>query len=337
MSSLSYVSDEFLLAQAGIDTEKFKLGKLCKRGHDWEGTGRSLRYKKDCNCTACRGILDPGSDGVKKDLYNDELLNAGIDISVFKLGRLCKRSHDWNNTGLTLRYRGEGATCVECTCNAHIYNPLECSPEESLMIQKAGYNPDNFALGTLCKNSHDWQDTGKSLRYKRDRACVDCTGLVDPGAQSKTIEQRFWDNVDFIDDEDSCWDWKGARDKDGYGTLEINGVKVRAHRLGWELQTGDEIPEGCIVRHYVCDRPSCCRGSHLRVGTYKQNSEDMIGKLRHSYGENHWMSKLTTEEVEKIRSLHDSGEYNQVEIAVMFEVTPKTISNIVRYKNRLFG
>ena len=132
-------------------------------------------------------------------------------------------------------------------------------------------------------------------------------------------------------------EWKGFKDKNGYGKIEVEGVTVAAHRLAYEIQSGESIPEGLVVRHYVCDYPPCCRRSHLRVGTYKQNSEDMIGKLRHSYGENHWMSKLTTEEVEKIRLLKDSGEYTQVELAEMFEVTPKTISNIVRYKNRLFG
>ena len=337
MTSLSYVSDEYLLAQAGIDTEKFRLGKLCPKKHDWEHSGKSLRYKRDSNCTACKGILDPGSNGVKKDLYNDDLLEAGVDISVFKLGRLCKRSHNWNNTGLTLRYRGEGATCVECTRNAHIYSPLECSPEESLMIQKAGYNPDKFALGTLCKDGHNWCDTGKSLRYKRDRACVECTGLMDPGSQSKTLAQRIWDRIDVINDENSCWEWQGFLDKNGYGTIEVNGVTLRVHRLAYEIQTGESIPDGFVVRHYVCDNPSCCRGSHLRVGTQKDNVQDMLDKLRQSFGEDHWASKLSTEEVERMRQLHESGNYSQVELADMFEVTPTSVNKIVRYKSRLLG
>ena len=29
------------------------LGSLCKRGHDWEGTGKSLRYKGNSNCILC--------------------------------------------------------------------------------------------------------------------------------------------------------------------------------------------------------------------------------------------------------------------------------------------
>lgn len=36
-----------------FDPEKFYLGTLCSRGHDWDGTGRSLRYKSTRSCTAC--------------------------------------------------------------------------------------------------------------------------------------------------------------------------------------------------------------------------------------------------------------------------------------------
>lgn len=38
------------LQEAGIDVEKYYLGRLCKHGHGWNGTGLSLRNlsKKDC-------------------------------------------------------------------------------------------------------------------------------------------------------------------------------------------------------------------------------------------------------------------------------------------------
>jgi 5-methylcytosine-specific restriction endonuclease McrA len=36
-----------------FDPEKFYLGKLCPRGHDWNGTGRSLRYRSNTICTEC--------------------------------------------------------------------------------------------------------------------------------------------------------------------------------------------------------------------------------------------------------------------------------------------
>jgi 5-methylcytosine-specific restriction endonuclease McrA len=42
-----------LPGQPDFDHEKFRLGRLCKRGHDWCGTGKSLRYIKAKNCFQC--------------------------------------------------------------------------------------------------------------------------------------------------------------------------------------------------------------------------------------------------------------------------------------------
>ena len=36
-----------------FDTSKRYLGPLCPQGHDWAGTGQSLRNKKSHNCLAC--------------------------------------------------------------------------------------------------------------------------------------------------------------------------------------------------------------------------------------------------------------------------------------------
>lgn len=39
-----------------FDESKYCLGKLCKRGHNYGGTGKSLRYKKNRVCTSCMRI-----------------------------------------------------------------------------------------------------------------------------------------------------------------------------------------------------------------------------------------------------------------------------------------
>ena len=36
-----------------FDVSKFRLGKLCNRGHDWVGTGQSLRYVSNSKCIEC--------------------------------------------------------------------------------------------------------------------------------------------------------------------------------------------------------------------------------------------------------------------------------------------
>jgi hypothetical protein len=53
---------------------------------------------------------------------------------------------------------------------------------------------------------------------------------------------------------------------------------VRAHRAAWILANGP-VPEGLIVRH-KCDNPLCVNVGHLELGTFKDNTNDMISRGR---------------------------------------------------------
>lgn len=74
------------------------LGRLCARGHDYEESGKSLRYCSSHGCIAC-GALRMGRVGDRGD--------------TTYLGALCKRGHDHDGSGGSLRYSG-GHTCVVC-------------------------------------------------------------------------------------------------------------------------------------------------------------------------------------------------------------------------------
>lgn len=43
-----------ILDDAEYDREKFYIGSLCKRGHDWQDSGKSLRNIKNHHCDDCR-------------------------------------------------------------------------------------------------------------------------------------------------------------------------------------------------------------------------------------------------------------------------------------------
>lgn len=47
---------ELLPGRPDFDESKHRLGRLCKRGHDWMGTGQSLRWIKGSQCIECHKV-----------------------------------------------------------------------------------------------------------------------------------------------------------------------------------------------------------------------------------------------------------------------------------------
>lgn len=93
-----------------------------------------------------------------------------------------------------------------------------------------------------------------------------------------TLEERFFRKI--VKTEE-CWLWFGNIRPNGYGSIQEGGKGSRtlsAHRLSYEIHKG-EIPDGMVVMH-SCDNPSCVNPDHLSVGTYKDNTHDMIAKGR---------------------------------------------------------
>jgi hypothetical protein len=78
----------------------------------------------------------------------------------------------------------------------------------------------------------------------------------------------------------ACWEWLGAKDRDGYG---YHWRVRRAHRTAWVLKCGP-IPKGLWVLH-TCDNPSCCNPAHLYLGTVQDNVRDRDERGR---GGNQW-------------------------------------------------
>lgn len=105
-------------------TDKFYLGSLCKRNHDYKGTGKSLRYKSKRECTECRKLYKAN----KRQLSGNYL------------GRLCKLNHDYKNTGQSLRRKKTG-DCIEC------HRLRSYGNKRSLY-----YSPDYFKYRTWLKN-----------------------------------------------------------------------------------------------------------------------------------------------------------------------------------------
>ena len=95
-------------------------------------------------------------------------------------------------------------------------------------------------------------------------------------------------------------------DKDGYVRIRYNGKHDRLFRVLYQKKYGT-ISKGLVLRH-LCNNSWCCNIEHLKVGTQKENSQDMIkcgrstkGKSNKSiYGTKNPANKLTEEEVKQI-------------------------------------
>lgn len=92
----------------------------------------------------------------------------------------------------------------------------------------------------------------------------------------------------------NCINWNGAVNSSGYPVTWQGGKTVYAHRAIIGAKKGE------VVRH-SCDNPRCVNPKHLFVGTHKDNSDDMVNKSRQAKGSACGNSKLTEEDIPKIR------------------------------------
>ena len=141
------------------------------------------------------------------------------------------------------------------------------------------------------------------------------------------LKERFESRVHLIPFT-TCHIW----DQDatgGYGKIRVMGRTLSAHRVAYELYVG-EIPDGLCILH-SCDNRACVNPAHLRVGTHRENTEDMRSRGRGLNGEAVVNSKLTASNVKDIKRIYPSK--TQAEIGRMFGVSQSLISLIVLGKN----
>lgn len=196
-------------------------------------------------------------------------------------------------------------------------------------------NPNHLTIKTYLMPR--CADCGKVLKHYKSVRCRSC---------SKTIpfNLRFWSKVDkdgptMPHIESPCWVWIGRPHKSGYGYFDLgkeNGrnIKALAHRVSWELTNKQPVPNELYVLHR-CDNRGCVNPSHLFLGTYKDNSDDMIRKGRdaHAQGENHGCAKLTQKQVNEIRDRYASSGISQRKLAKEYGVKRVTINRIITGKS----
>lgn len=134
----------------------------------------------------------------------------------------------------------------------------------------------------------------------------------------RPLPDRFWEKVDKSGGPDACWPWTGSTSFWGYGKLGSGGKHGRtlaAHRLSYEMATGEKLRAGDNVCHR-CDNPPCVNPAHLFRGNQADNVRDCIAKGRVCrgsrgvhllHGEKHPASKLTNAEAQEVRAMRKQG------------------------------
>jgi hypothetical protein len=145
------------------------------------------------------------------------------------------------------------------------------------------------------------------------------------------LEERLT-RVGWTVTETGCWEWKGRRFTEGYGSVSFGGKDFGAHRAAYEVWVGP-IPEGLLIRH-KCDNPPCINPKHLEPGTKQSNADDMVerGRSLHRQGSDNATAKLTEAGVLDIRDRYSKGE-TLTELSRVFNVTPQCIFRVVRRKS----
>lgn len=73
-------------------------------------------------------------------------------------------------------------------------------------------------------------------------------------------EDRFWSRIAVVDD---CWEWLGARYRNGYGQFMDRAKNRLAHRWAYEHFRGP-IPAGMQIDH-LCRNRGCVKPDHLEI------------------------------------------------------------------------
>jgi hypothetical protein len=85
-----------------------------------------------------------------------------------------------------------------------------------------------------------------------------------------------------IDPDTGCWNWtRSTRGSGGYAQVSrCDHVSRMGSHMVWEMYNQSKVEFGMCILH-KCDNPRCLNPKHLRKGTKKDNTQDMLRKGRY--------------------------------------------------------
>lgn len=180
-----------------------------------------------------------------------------------------------------------------------------------------------------CQQCGQPYQTSKFLSTTMRAKSKFCSRICSSESFKIPSEIRFWK---YVVKTETCWIWTGALSEAGYGQFSHLGKQCVASRVSFELAFPDkkEDLQTSDVLH-KCDNPNCVNPEHLFLGTHLDNMRDKVKKGRQHRGIELWNAKLNDEKVKEILNISQTIS-NKAKLARMFNVSPKTIANILERK-----
>lgn len=139
--------------------------------------------------------------------------------------------------------------------------------------------------------------------------------------------------IEYEVDERGCWvcTSHGYKNPKKRPQVKRNGKMLIISRVVYEHHNNEKIPEGLFVLH-SCDNKKCINPEHLRLGTQKENMEDMYSRDRQPYlkGSKSGSTELTEKDVYEIKYLYISGSMTSLEISKLYPVKVSRVQEICR-------
>lgn len=129
---------------------------------------------------------------------------------------------------------------------------------------------------------------------------------------------------------DSCHEFRGRKDSDGYGQIKDKGRQVAVHRWIWEQAHGKILNDAHVL--HSCDNRACVNLAHLHLGTHADNMREKMERghsLNVPRGASHKrpMAKITEKEAREIKALLARG-YRQADVARDYRVSRSMVCDI---------
>jgi len=135
----------------------------------------------------------------------------------------------------------------------------------------------------------------------------------------------FWGRVNALK-KNGCWEWMAGKSDAGYGVLTVSKREYLAHRVAYFLAFGEYVPSLCVLHR--CDNPPCCNPQHLFLGTFKDNTRDMLAKGRHNRH-----SRFTIEFKTEIQRRYAIGGATHKQLAREFGLSTTSVHRILKVGN----